>query len=286
MVRQHSWNWLPPRVTRFHSSLPSRPPLAMVEQLEDRVLMSVSEGGIEQALIGLLRQQIGVRNAELEVLKLAGDLVQDKTTPLSSTVEAFLKIEDDFQGIDGALVKIVHSALLGNKMNVDVQMVKIDFAFASLEEEVKFFGENGTGLLLPAVQRVREAALDTIKFANALPAVQLTDHKLVGDFMKFEFEYLKIADITDKVVTTDLAGKLTADKWRLDIVKLDDAFVKLDADIAAMGDGSVFKALSEDLSKLQDNTFNFLTDFTTPSTDGGGDAISITLTDPEGDTIS
>ena len=171
-------------------------------------------------------------------------------------------------------------------MNVDVQMVKIDFAFASLEEEVKFFGENGTGLLLPAVQRVREAALDTIKFANALPAVQLTDHKLVGDFMKFEFEYLKIADITDKVVTTDLAGKLTGEKWRLDIVKLDDAFVKLDADIAAMGDGSVFKALSEDLSKLQDNTFNFLTDFTTPSTDGGGDAISITLTDPEGDTIS
>jgi hypothetical protein len=270
------WNWLPPRGARVRPANPSlagvpRPPLALLEQLEDRVLLSVNtEGGTEAILIGLLRGQIALRSAELNFLKIAGELVSDKTTPLAET---FVKIEDDFLRIDGALFKLTEWTLAAHKDRADVLTVKLEdvivSSFSKIEMELKGLGGTDEGaLLLPAVQKVREAATRALGSLAQLGEVKLAP-QVSAEFAKVERDFLKIGFITDKFTTDQLYDKLNkgADD-RVD-VKLTDAFEKLDAAIGAMGDGSVFKALAEDLAMLQATTFNFVDSFGTPVTSPG-----------------
>jgi hypothetical protein len=270
MIRKHLWNWLPNRVSRIRPANPSlsgapRPPLAMLEQLEDRVLLSVvNSEGTEAILIGLLRGQIDLRAAEIEFLKLAGDLIADKTSPL---IDTFVKIEADFLKIEGALFKLTEWSLSEQKHKQDFLTVKLTdvivSSFSKIESELKLGGGKETALLLPAVQKVREAASRALGSLSEIGDIKL-DGKVAAQFLRIENVLWKVGAITEKWTSDSLYDKLNkgADD-RID-VKLTDAFVKLDDALAAFGDGSVFKALAEDLATLEANTFNFVDTFGSP----------------------
>ena len=260
----HTWNWLPSRFTRFvpGKACPSRPCLAMMEPLEDRLLLSTA-GSTDSAgiLIGLLRNQLALNSGQINVLKVAsGELVAgDKTMQT-----AFLKIEEDFLKIDGAILDVGVDALSGQKIDTTH---KVDLALADIDSQVKLFGNSdGAGLLLPAVQKVREAALGTFKIASGLPQAIKGEIKLDLAFVKIEADLLKIDVQLLKLSAADFKGTLTADKSSDAVLKIDAAFVKIDAGIAAMGDGSVFQLAIADADALKIDTLSFINTLTAPPT--------------------
>jgi len=282
MDRKHSWSWLPSRNPRVRPANPSlagesRPPLTM-EPLEDRVLLSATLSEGEQGiLIGLLRNQIGLRSAELGALKLAGEMVGDKQSPLAN---AFVKIEDDFLQLDQAIWKLADGSVFqGDKLSPVGWKLEvkghIDAALADLDLQVKLFGEGENNALLPAVQKVREAANRAL---NGLTETTVKlDAKFHSSFLQIENEFLKIELVTDKWTTDDLAQKLNKGQDDNIDQKLAIEFKKLDNAFAAMGDGSVFKALSDDLAALKIQTVTFVDTF---GQKGGGDIVTTpTVTD-------
>src|SRR5258705_11522322 len=109
MLPTPSWKWLSSRLTTralaTPGTTPSRPCLPAIEQLDDRVLLSVSfEGapnGDTQILIGLLRGQVPLVSHEVNLLKIAGDLKLD----IHKLNESFLKIDDVIYKYGESLVK-------------------------------------------------------------------------------------------------------------------------------------------------------------------------------------
>ena len=115
MERKHSWTWLPSRLTNLQHPEPKsatprrRPPLAALEQLEDRVLLSASStgGGTDAILIGLLKGQVDIRTSAVNFLKVVEGIC-DGTQP---ELDAFLKITDAFHKIDSAVAALTTDAL-------------------------------------------------------------------------------------------------------------------------------------------------------------------------------
>ncbi len=277
MARKHSWNRLLTKSTRVRPANPSaaggaRPPLAVLEQLEDRVLLSATSAAATTAattevLIGLLRGQIGLRTAELTAMKLAGELLPAvQAGAVQPLDDAFLKIERNFHRIERALFKLTENALSDQKVDkIDVaQKVRLENEIAdSLQKvdlEVKLFGENGQVVLLPAVQSVAGAADGALRSLSDLGGVKLND-KLSAEFVKIEDDFLRIGGISDKWTSDVIMDKGNLDKFDQ---KLDSAFDKLDSALAAFGDGSVHFGVAEGLATLKIETLNFVDAFGSP----------------------
>lgn len=262
MKPRHSWKWLTPRFSSLRSAAPartsSRPCLPLVEQLEDRILLD----GQTQAIIVVCRNQIALHWSEVAFLQSAIGNVGGGNDKLQ---DAFLKIETEFLKIDAVLDKASTEAIVGLKILPDAATHKIDEAFNDIISELKILGD-ANGELLPAVQKIRDAALGTLdSIGSLLPAVQdgalkidPSVLKLDLNFLKFEDEFLKIDGVTDKWTADFFNNKLSTDKQDTLQIKLDTAYLKLDDAIGAMGDGSVFTELKGEVDQLKLDNTNFL----------------------------
>ena len=112
MSRSLSWKWLcsPLTVRKSGSRGRSRPCLAALEQLEDRVLLSAApaaslSGESLQAVDAFLKIENAYNKAQTEFLKIENKLANDTTQKLSSdTVNYFLKIDSDLVQVDTDLI--------------------------------------------------------------------------------------------------------------------------------------------------------------------------------------
>ncbi|MEI8194794.1 MAG: hypothetical protein WCI73_02680 [Phycisphaerae bacterium] len=275
MTPMHTWKWLPTRFTRLlsqgsasASDRPGRPCLAALEQLDDRVLLSVAPtANADQiaALIGLLRTELSLNSSEVAVLKLAtGAVTVGQKTDADS---AFLKLESDFLKIDGLLLNFAASTVDGEAKDKDhkVQVVSAQMqdVFLKIDALLPTLDKGSQELLVPAVQKVREAALTALNAITDLGALKITDHKMGNAFLKIDAELLKIDGFTIKLSADAIAGKvMPQDKWLP--TALNNMFLKIDSQIGAMGDGSVYKELVGAVDQLKIDTQGFLAGLTTP----------------------
>jgi hypothetical protein len=291
MDRKHSWNWLPARFTGFAFTPTQRPPLATLEQLEDRMLLSaaVDGGGTpDQVLISLLKGQLDLRGSEINFLKIAGgSLVGDKTAP-----DTFLNIQQDVFKIDDAVGKLMGNTVIGDKSDTGQKYLTVKLetviitGFADIENKLTDLGENSDGQLLPAIQKIQDA---THKFTDSLKFIPggILDNKLAASFNKIELDLGQINDAAGKVSFGDIVIPKHIDKSSPVLMqKISDSFVKIETDIAGFATGGDLEDLNSAVDTLKVNTLDLLSSLAPPViTPDGGFAGGVTTTNT-GDVIS
>jgi hypothetical protein len=265
-----SWKWLSSRRPLDEmggSPAPaSRPCLPAIEQLDDRVMLSV--GGLPDVeepagphvspsiLIGMLKGELNLVKSELIALKIAAD--QLKVADVNQ-----LKI--NFSKIDDMLLKLGQDAAVGavNASKEQKVLIAIDDIFSKFESFIPRPTDDGQALLLPAVQKVREAALGMIKGFGAgetRDAFPVTDKEqkaalaISNVFLKMDERILKLGQ--DPSAPVFAKGFEPNSKIAEDFVKIDFLVSQLDAGLQ--------EQLKLPLSELKQDTLNFLGSLTKP----------------------
>jgi hypothetical protein len=271
------WNWLPPRPDprdlARESSARSRPCLPAVEQLDDRILLSAAvdpgtggDGGSDNGdavpttgiLIGLIKGELNLIKGEVDALKLA------ESADIFSKDDALKILSNQFLKIDQTLLKYGENLIKGDLASDKQQqelLHKIDESFLKIDQLVP----SGENALLPAVQKVREAALDTIR-AMGDGSVMPGNDKESKAFLKVADDFLKIDQLLYK-----FAGNPDAPQFHKGLepgLKISQEFLKINALISQL-DGNLKEQLLPAVQDLQKDTLNFLGTLTKPVGDGG-----------------
>lgn len=257
MFHVPSWKWLSFRPTReVVSGAPapaSRPCLPAVEQLDDRLMLSVSTDASEvpppngdtQILIGLLKGQLELVSHELTAVKLAGDLKLD----VHKFTDSFLKIDDLISRFGEAQLKVDATDV---KLDKTISDLKIEFQ--KIDALVGGLGEEGTSLKI-VLDTLDHKANELIGLLNNATGAGDLDHKAELSYLKVADSFLKLDGALLKV-EEDAALARKAGKGQQEYlqIKLQDVLISS----LKISDGDVQKQLigleEETLRLLQPNT--------------------------------
>jgi hypothetical protein len=249
-----SWKWLSSPFTRVaeagaekERSLPARPCLATIEKLDDRIFLDATApalvngdgGGSQAILIGLLRSSAALSASEFAAL---GDIKGESTDDKHKGEIALLG--EEFLKIDKVLAEFGNDVLQGAPGDTGGgALLKINEAFKKIDGIVAFLSPGNDGALLPAVQKVREAALgdgSVYKEISALP----------GNLKGFSTDDLqKVIKLSDYFLKIDsLVIKAEVDLVKLDTLpnlsdRLSDTFLKIDGVIDSITNTDLQSAL-------------------------------------------
>lgn len=233
MFSAHSWQWLTPRLTTRKiapdKAPPSRPPLAAIEALDDRILLSavpVADNGSTAILIGLLKGNTSLVQDQLDFLKLvAADTRKDKWLPQLTT---------DFLKIDGLLYKFGDALI-----NTDAKYAKFDTiqqqlnqVFTKVDNLLPSISPSNE-LLTAAWIKIRESASGILTSLSDLPAVQAS-HKVVQPLLKLNQDFLKIDTLFLKL-GEDLLIKDNLVQDKHFYMKLQALFQEADGSVSKFG---------------------------------------------------
>jgi hypothetical protein len=245
-----------------------RPCLAALEQLDDRLLLSAAPAANADqlaALVSLLGSELALSSNEVAVLKLAvGAISPGQKTDADA---AFLKLEGDFLKLDGLILNASRGAVSSHKFdfNETPPTTQIQDIFVKINALLPTLSPSSQEVLLPAVQKVQDAALATLESIASVSALKINDHKTTEAFVKMDAELLKIDALVLKISVDTVADKTTPLDKQLPMV-IDNTFVKIDSQIGAMGDGSVFKDLLGVVDQFKLDTDGLVVTLTTPVT--------------------
>jgi len=272
MLRTPSWKWLTSRLSArafaADAKTPSRPCLPAIDQLDDRVMMSVSTDASEvpppngdtQILIGLLRGQTELVSHELNALKLAAELKLDVH-----------KLNDSFLSIDAVINKfgeaILKNDLTSVKIDRSIDDLKIEFQ--KIDALVGGIGDDSDagGELKFILDTMDHKASELIGLLNSATGAGDLDHKIELDYLKVSDSFLKLdgalLKVQEDAILARKAGKGQQEYLQ---IKLQDVLVtslKID-------DGDV-RAQLLDLEKVTAGLLQTDGGFTGGvTTDGGG----------------
>jgi hypothetical protein len=256
MTAVPSWKWLSSPFTRAievggqkEESVSARPCLATIEQLDDRIFLdatapasTVGDGGGTQAiLIGLLKSGAALSVDEFGALgTIKGESKDHKHK------DEIALLGHEFLKIDRILAEFGNDVLGGATGDSGGALLKLNEAFLKIDGVVADLGRGNDGALLPAVQKVREAALgdgSVYKLISALPGnlngLSTDDlHKV----MKISDLFVKIDGFVLKSEVDVLQGHVI-DKLEL-ADRLSDAFLKIDGLIGWINNTDLKSALN------------------------------------------
>ena len=279
MFQIPSWKWLSSPFTRRaeQSALRAqkvavRPCLPIIEQLDDRILLDATapavttagDGGGSSLLIGLLTKAAALSAFEFAAIgDIKGESTDDKHR------NEIRQLGADFLKIDRILAEFGNNVLGGttDHMWKDSVLFKLQETFVKIDAIVKDLGGGTDSALLPAVQKVREAALgdgSVYKLISALPGnlggISTDDLQKV---MKISDIFLKIDGFVIKGELDVISEKVGPDHHLSD--NLSDAFVKLDGLIGSISNVDLQTAL-----KGFERQFEGITGVLNPGQAGGG----------------
>lgn len=235
---------------RLHGAskeVPSRPCLAAIEQLDDRILLSaVTPGAVDgtppgndQILIGLLNSELVFVKSELAIMKTVGGILptleHKATEPLEAITLNFMKINE-------LVMKVGDDFFQGNltDQKLIIWQGQINEDFAKIVDIANTIGgsQGGDNVLLPAVQKVRDQVFGELtNLNNSIPGNPVLPS---SPFIKIGDEFMKIGD--------DLM-KFGLDVFALKVTSSDIPIVKdMDKASAIMADG--FGDINDDIAKL------------------------------------
>jgi hypothetical protein len=230
-MRNPSWKWLSSRLSAralaADSKTPSRPCLPALEQLDDRVMLSVAvEGapkGDNQILIGLLRGQVELVTHEAQALKDIGDIVVGNggvKIDLHTINESFGKIEDVIYKFGEGLIKGELDASSADKTlaQLKIEFSKIDTLVGGLPRE--------TGDELKFVLDTLESkATELVNLLGSSTGGGDLDHKVEGTLLRVADRFHKLDDAVLKYEEASVARKAGKGQQEYLVVKLADVFV-------------------------------------------------------------
>jgi len=224
MLPTPSWKWLSSRLTTralaTPGTTPSRPCLPAIEQLDDRVLLSVSApNGDTQILIGLLRGQVPLVSHEVNLLKIAGDLKLD----IHKFNESFLKIDDLIYKFGEDILGPIKGESSGLKQDktisdLKIEFLKIDMLIGGLPE-----GEDRQLKLL--VDTFENKAIDLVNFLGTSINGGDLEHKDEETYLKVADSFLKLDGAILKAEEDSIARKAGKGQQEYLILKLTDVLV-------------------------------------------------------------
>jgi hypothetical protein len=223
-MRNPSWKWLSSRLSTralaADGKTPSRPCLPAIEQLDDRVMLSVAvEGapkGDNQILIGLLRGQVGLVSEEVNALKLAGDLKID----LHKINQSFLKIDDVIYKFGEDLIK---GELGASKIDQTLDQLKIEFS--KIDTLVGGLPRETGDELKFVLDTFESKATELVNLLGSSTGGGDLDHKVEATLLKVSDSFLKLDDAVLKYEEASIARKAGKGQQEYLVIKLADVFV-------------------------------------------------------------
>jgi hypothetical protein len=227
MLPTPSWKWLSSRLTTralaIPGATPSRPCLPAIEQLDDRVMLSVSiEGapkGDTQILIGLLRGQVELVSHEVNILKIAGDLKLD----IHKFNESFLKIDDLIYKFGEDPIGTIKGESLALKLDKTINDLKIEFL--KIDTLVGGLPEGSDRELKLLVDTFEHKATDLINFLGASTGGGDLEHKIEDTYLKVADSFLKLDGAVLKVEEDSIARKAGKGQQEYLKIKLEEVLV-------------------------------------------------------------
>lgn len=223
-MRNPSWKWLSSRLSAralaADSNTPSRPCLPALEQLDDRVLLSVAvEGaprGDNEILIGLLKGQVELVNHEVNALKLAGDLKID----VHKISESFLKIDDAIYKFGEGFIKgeLDTSSAEKTLAQLKIEFSKIDTLVGGLPRETG-------GELKFALDTFENKATELVNLLGSSTGGGDLDHKVEATLLRVSDNFLKLDDAVLKYEEASIARKAGKGQQEYLVIKLAEVFV-------------------------------------------------------------
>ena len=299
MLTNPTWKWLssrrplPELADAASANLPSRPCLPAIEKLDDRLMLSVTpspfyqSGGHEgitadtEILIGLIKGQLGLVQNELTAIKLAPGQIK-----LSDLVQ--MKV--DFLNMDGKITSLGEDAIAGKFTELKQQKVLngIDDIFFKIQSVIPPNSTDGGNDLLPAVQKVREAAIKIVMdFKLQATGGSVVTDKQQNAILAIPDQFLNMDELLMKYGQNPAAPEFAT--GFAPGAKLDETFVKIDFLVSQL-DPNLQLHLKQIITQMKVDTFTFLGTLNNQppvDTDGGGGTFTggITLTDT-GDLLS
>jgi len=223
-MRNPSWKWLSSRLSAralaADSKTPSRPCLPALEQLDDRVLLSVAvEGapkGDNEILIGLLKGQVELVNHEVNALKLAGDLKID----LHKINESFLKIDDVIYKFGEDLIK---GELGASKIDQTLDQLKIEFS--KIDTLVGGLPRETGSELKFVLDTFESKATELVNLLGSSTGGGDLDHKVEGTLLSVGDSFHKLDDAVLKFEEASIARKAGKGQQEYLVIKLSDVIV-------------------------------------------------------------
>jgi hypothetical protein len=228
MLPTPSWKWLSSRLstralTTASGATPSRPCLPAIEQLDDRVMLSVSvEGapkGDTQILIGLLRGQVELVSHEVNILKVAGDLKLD----IHKFNESFLKIDDLISKFGEDPLGTIKGESLDLKLDKTISDLEIEFL--KIDALVGGLPEGGDRELKLLVDTFEHKAVDLVTFLGSSTGGGDLGHKVEETYLKVAASFLKLDGAVLKVEEDSIARKAGKGQQEFLQIKLQDVLI-------------------------------------------------------------
>jgi hypothetical protein len=239
MPQNPSWKWLSSRSTASElaaqaaaSKSPSRPCLPAVEQLDQRVMLSVAGDIIveppqpadsTQILIGLVKGELDLVKEELNFLRLAAAEQKFAETPnlIHKLTQSFLKIDDVLYRYGEDLIK---GGLDGVKLEIAEKKAisEIDSQFSKIGGLLGEVGEGGFTRLIEGIKQ--EATSILIGLGDLGPGGEL-DSKDQHSLLNFASKFEVAADAILNLEGFNLARKAGGKQIEYIQVKLEDILV-------------------------------------------------------------
>jgi hypothetical protein len=300
MLTNPSSKWLSSRLAARQladaasANLPSRPCLPAIEPLDDRLMLSATpspfyqSGGHEgitvdpKILIGLIKGQLNLVQDELTALKIA---------PGQMKLADLVQMKVDWLNMDDAITRLGEDAIAGNLTDYKEQkmLTSIDDIFIKLQSIIPPSPiDGGNNLLLPAVQKVREAALKIVMdFAAPTDGGSNVTDKQQNAILAIPDQFLNMDELLMKYGQNPAAPEF-ATGFAPDM-KVEETFVKIDFLVSQL-DPNLQLHLKQIITQMKVDTLTFLGTLNNQppvDTTGGGGTFTggIVLTDT-GDILS
>jgi len=161
----------------------------------------------------------------------------------AKSFQATWKLAQDFWKLDDLLFDAAEGFIKGELQ--DPSKVRLDDAFKKIIDDAASIDGSANGLLLPAVQKVREAASVYLTDLNGLSGLNIkkasvATWKIAEDFMDVDRLIYKVG--VDAVMKGELAG-IKGESPGVFLGQLDEAVIKIGREITAGGDSSLIGLL-------------------------------------------
>lgn len=263
-IVQHTWHWLSSRLSAraiwsdCHHA-PARPCMPAVELLGDRILLSgttaisevpdepVKGDGSVRVLIGLLNGEVDLVKAQLQSLSEVARL----SSKIEFKIELLNKLSAEFLDINDVLQKAGEVLIKGELLNKHAGMaaLKLDYGY-KLETELNDLnkltsklGREPAALLLPAVQKVREAA---VRMFSDLSQYKLDESYKFQDqkvLLHISDVFAKMDDLLLKSAVDVLTGGFYKDSVLGPVFKLEELVLKTTEYLQKVQDPALYKIL-------------------------------------------
>ena len=216
---------------------PSRPCLPQVEQLGDRIMLSVGpqivvgDVGSDDILVALVQGQLPILKSQLEVLKLGGALTGTDASlkvEFLKLTDGFLKLQDAVYDFGDVLIKgELKLAPAGFDLTTALNKATTNITDELAKLETMAFSWGKQSPMLPAVQDV---ATETMALVNALlqppPGGGVDTQAQSLQFLKLSDEFLKInQDIIKIGSDTFLGQKINNGELEYLQIKMNDILI-------------------------------------------------------------